>query len=99
MSHLIKCLSASLLLLLLVSSVRAEGLLELETTVIKGNKELPQILYLVPWQETKSRSIREEQRLTLHSLFGDLFTPMSPEKLTDIHNELSQHRSGIATGR
>ena len=53
--------------------------LELETTVIKGNKEVPQILYMVPWQETKNRSKKAKQKLVLHSLFGDLFDPVLPD--------------------
>lgn len=51
--------------------------LELETTFIKGNKDMPQILYVVPWQDIK-KSKSEEQNIVLHSLFGDLFDPISP---------------------
>jgi len=73
----------TLLICLLVFSpysLNAEDRLELETTFIKGNKELPQILYLVPWKDSKhSRSI--EQKIVLHSLFGDLFEPVNPDEL------------------
>lgn len=63
-----------------ISIVQAEDRLELETTFIKGNKELPQILYVVPWKDTKSTK-NKEQRIVLYSLFGDLFEPMSPDKV------------------
>lgn len=49
--------------------------IELESIYVKGNKEFPQTLYIVPWQDVKARS-RQEQPLTLHSLFGDLFDPL-----------------------
>lgn len=52
--------------------------IELKTTTIKGNKELPKILYIVPWQEVKP-SKKTERKLVLHSLFGDLFEPVLPE--------------------
>lgn len=58
----------------------AEDTLELETTFIKGNKELPQILYVVPWKDIK-RSRRNEQQIVLFSLFGDLFEPVNPNEL------------------
>lgn len=56
----------------------AEDTIELKTTTIKGNKELPKILYIVPWQEVK-QSRKVERKLVLHSLFGDLFDPVLPD--------------------
>ena len=56
----------------------AEDKIKLETIVIKGNKELPKILYIVPWQKGKN-SKKQEQHMVLHSLFGDLFDPMMPD--------------------
>lgn len=56
----------------------SEDKIELDTTFIKGNTELPKILYVVPWQE-KLESKVGEQQLVLHSLFGDIFEPVSPE--------------------
>ncbi len=34
--------------------------LELKTSFIKGNKELPQVLYIVPWQEVKKITKKPE---------------------------------------
>jgi len=61
-------------------TAQAQDRLELETTFIKGNKELPQILYLVPWKDIK-RSRKKEQQIVLYSLFGDLFDPINPDEL------------------
>ena len=63
-----------------VAPVQAEDRLELETTFIKGNKEMPQILYVVPWKDIKN-SKKKEQQIVLYSLFGDLFEPVNPDEL------------------
>jgi len=73
-------LATIIIFLYAITTVYAEDRLELETTFIKGNKELPQILYVVPWKDTKSKK-NKEQRIVLYSLFGDLFEPMNPEKI------------------
>ncbi len=68
-----------LLILLLPVASLAEDEIELQTTIIKGNKELPKILYIVPWKDiTKSKNA--ERKLELHSLFGDLFDPVLPKQ-------------------
>lgn len=64
-----------------IVNLQAEDRLELETTVIKGNKELPQILYVVPWKDIK-RSRKKEKQIVLYSLFGDLFDPVSPDNIS-----------------
>ena len=66
-----------ILLLSIVASANAEDEIELRTTTIKGNKELPKILYVVPWKDVK-RNKKAERKLVLHSLFGDLFDPVLP---------------------
>ena len=69
-----------LLLLCLHTYSYAEDRIELEVTTIKGNKELPRILYIVPWKDIEE-SKSEEQKLVLHSLFGDLFDPVFPQNI------------------
>ena len=68
-----------ILLLMLVSPAIAiaQDKIELRTTTITGNKELPKILYIVPWKEVKQNKMAE-RKLVLHSLFGDLFDPVLP---------------------
>ena len=64
----------------------AEDNIELETTRIKANRELPQILYVVPWKDMES-SEETDQKLVLHDFFGDLYEPVLPsdsqQKITD----------------
>ena len=55
----------------------ADDTIEMRTTTIKGNTELPKILYVVPWQDIND-SKSSQQKLVLHSLFGDLFDPVTP---------------------
>lgn len=78
MKNLITLIS---LCIISVATVQAEDRLELETTFIKGNKEMPQILYVVPWKDIKS-SKKKEQQIVLYSLFGDLFEPVNPDELS-----------------
>jgi len=66
--------------LMLSFSVTAEDEIELRTTIIKGNKELPKILYVVPWKDIK-QSKKAERKLVLHSLFGNLFDPVLPKQV------------------
>jgi len=66
-------------MLLLTSSVYSEDKIKLKTTTIKGNKDLPRILYIVPWKDIKKNK-KPEQKLVLHSLFGDLFDPILPKE-------------------
>ena len=68
-----------ILLVLLPFDVFAEDEIELQTTIIKGNKELPKILYVVPWKDV-SKSKITERKLVLHSMFGDLFDPVLPRQ-------------------
>lgn len=72
---------------LIMFSIIAEDRLELETTFIKGNKELPQIIYIVPWKDIKS-SRKKPQKIVLYSLFGDLFDPINPDDLN--HNVIDE---------
>jgi len=54
---------------------------ELTTSFIKGNKELPQVLYIVPWQEVK-KITKKPENMVLHSLYGDIFQPITAADLT-----------------
>ncbi|TQV76404.1 hypothetical protein FLL45_00095 [Aliikangiella marina] len=55
--------------------------IKLKTLTIQGNKELPKVLFIVPWQDPKKKKgSKSQQRLVLHSLYGDLFDPMKPSE-------------------
>lgn len=60
----------------------AEDRIELDTTTIKGNVELPKYLYVVPWQDKKANA-GEEQKLVLHNLYSDLFDPVMPNYIAE----------------
>lgn len=68
-------------------SAQKSDQIELETTIIKGNTELPKYLYVVPWQDRKSNQ-KVEQKLVLHNLYGDLFDPVLPAYIPDEQFEL-----------
>ncbi|PKG83039.1 hypothetical protein CXF85_11880 [Colwellia sp. 75C3] len=55
---------------------------ELKTSFIKGNKELPQVLYIVPWQEIK-KTTKKPKNMVLHSLYGDIFQPITPADISE----------------
>lgn len=68
--------------------------IELETLKIQGNKELPKVLFIVPWQDpSKKKGNKSEQRLVLHSLYGDLFDPLKPMDFKidiNAHNKIQE---------
>jgi hypothetical protein len=57
---------------------------ELDSIIIKGNKEFPQILYIVPWKDMKAKG-HQEQTLVLHSLSDDLFRPVYQDAIGKDH--------------
>lgn len=68
-----------ILFVLLPFDAFTEDEIKLQTTIIKGNKELPKILYIVPWKDISTSKVTEH-KLVLHSLFGDLFDPVLPRQ-------------------
>ena len=76
-----------IMLLGMTSSLFAQDKIELDTTTIKVNTELPKYLYVVPWQDRKSDQ-KQEQQLKLHNLYGDLFDPQLPAHIAADEYEL-----------
>ena len=60
-------------------AIGSETILKMDTIKIKGNQELPQVLYVVPWKSI-NKAPSHQHKLKLHSLFGDFFEPVVPEK-------------------
>jgi len=81
MKIFISILFAAIITFLYSNQALAEIEIQMDTTTIKANTELPKIIYIIPWQETK-RFKNKEQLLVIHSLFGDLFEPSMPVKST-----------------
>jgi len=54
--------------------------IEMETTTIKANTELPKIIYIIPWKQTKQQK-HMSQDLIIHSLYEtDIFSPVLPDE-------------------
>jgi len=81
MKIFISILFAAIITCLYSNQALAEIEIQMDTTTIKANTELPKIIYIIPWQETK-RFKNKEQLLVIHSLFGDLFEPSMPVEST-----------------
>jgi hypothetical protein len=62
-----------------VSGVEAGEKVQMDTTYVKANKELPKILFVVPWQDLKPGK-NADPTLVIHSLYGDLFDPVVPRE-------------------
>lgn len=62
------------------ASALGQDKIELDVTTIRGNKEQPQALFIVPWKEEKRLRSKQEHKIVLHSLFGDLFDPVVPQQ-------------------
>lgn len=60
------------MLMLGTSSVWAETKLELEATEITGARELPKVLYIVPWKKTQP----DPRPLPMRSLVDEILSPV-----------------------
>lgn len=73
----------SLLILCVVfvsSYALSDDVQSVDTTHIRASKELPKVLYVVPWKDVNSRD-DTEQKLVLHNFFGDLYEPILPDEM------------------
>ena len=60
----------------------AQDTIELETTTIKGNKELPKILYIVPWKDPSGMpKIDLDPEFTEAQIFRRLYPPAYKREL------------------
>lgn len=55
-------------------SVSANNENSTEAPTLEGNQELPNILYVVPWKDSKNKNTANP-KLVLHNLMGDLYEP------------------------
>lgn len=56
-------------------AIAKEENVEVDATRIKANKDLPKVLYVVPWKDMESNK-NTDQKLVLHDFFGDLYYPV-----------------------
>ena len=64
------------LMLMLVMPLNAEERLNMEGTRIRGNQELPKVLYIVPWKQAE---IPDLSQPPLESLIDEALTPVDRE--------------------
>jgi hypothetical protein len=64
--------------MLLPALCLAEQRIQLKSSTIKGNSELPKILYVVPWKKVAATEI--EYKLTVHGISDDVLKPIDPEE-------------------
>lgn len=55
-------------------SVSANNDINTEGSTAEANQELPKILYVVPWKDSKNKNA-SNPKLVLHNLMGDLYEP------------------------
>ena len=68
------------LLIIPASFAQEKEKIKLETLKIQANKELPKMLFIVPWKNNShTAGVESTQKLVLHSLYGDLFDPVVPD--------------------
>lgn len=67
--------------LLALHALAKEENVEVDATRIKANKDLPKVLYVVPWKDMESNK-NTDQKLVLHDFFGDLYDPVLASRTT-----------------
>jgi len=79
-------ITLSLVLIVTAVCIRAETRIEMQGTAIIGNKELPKILYIVPWKKSELPDMR---RPPIEQLVQDVLTPLDRE---EFRREIYYHR-------
>ena len=75
-----RLLSAAMLLAALPAF--AQDRADIERTQIIGNRELPKVLYIVPWQDPSGMpSIKLDPEFTEHEVFRHLYPPAYKREL------------------
>lgn len=54
---------------------------EMDTARIQSNRELPMLLYIVPWRDTDLSQNGGSRQIVIHNLFGDFYQPVMPRGL------------------
>ncbi|HEB59356.1 MAG TPA: hypothetical protein ENJ01_09060 [Gammaproteobacteria bacterium] len=85
-------LAMPLLLALFTTTAQAveEEVISLEGTTVVGNRELPKVLYIVPWQESELPDMTD---LPLNTLINDALSPIERDvfqRQIQFHYQLSR---------
>ena len=81
-------------LLVITSSVKAQenptdtsNVITIETTTIRGNQELPTVLYLVPWQPPQINPLPASQTDDINNFMPDKIERNSFRRLLKYHQQ------------
>lgn len=67
-------------------------IITIETTTIRGNQELPTVLYLVPWQPPQINSLNATQTADLTKNTIELIDRNSFKRLIEYHQSLNKSK-------
>ena len=79
---------------LLTGTLQAAERLDMEGTRIRGNQELPKVLYIVPWQQAEVPDLSQPP---LESLIDEALTPVDREvfqRKIRYYDTLSSQKAG-----
>lgn len=68
---------------------------EIDVTTIRTTKELPGLLYIVPWQEAEIAANTGDREIVIHELFGDFFQPMVPATSSESSGVERKEQDGL----
>ena len=84
-------LCAALLALLAFSQARADDSLDLKSSTVTGNRELPKVMVIVPWKKANPGDLPGRP---LHSLLDEALSPVDREVF---RRRLEFHREVVTT--
>jgi hypothetical protein len=82
-----KRLTITLVLMTAINGVAAQDSLELEGTEITGNKELPMVLYIVPWKSVERFDIESPPIASI------MDRPLKPIDRTSFKRTINYHQA------
>lgn len=71
-------LTIAIYTLFMQGAAHAEESLEMDGTTIIGNRELPKVLYIMPWKKAEPGELVEQP---INSIFDEVFEPVDREVL------------------
>lgn len=86
-----KRLVITLYLMTAINAVAAQDSLELEGTEITGNKELPMVLYIVPWKSAERFDIKSPPIISV------MDAPLKPIERSSFKRTINYHQAIYAT--
>ncbi|VAX12948.1 hypothetical protein MNBD_GAMMA24-2037 [hydrothermal vent metagenome] len=86
MASILLRITLSLMLAFMALSTSAETRIEMQGTAIIGNRELPKILYIVPW---KKSGLPKMKRPPINQMINEVLAPLDRE---EFRRQIYYHR-------